>query len=117
VVAMGRHCPNLGGLRTMTALADGGCFPGALSSCLVPMLLPVHASRRREVPASDRRQERARSRAGRSQLVQLRRFAGYAGGACFPREAGKLLTGVTMRALPGKASVRKADPLTRHGSA
>ena len=49
--------------------------------------------------------------------VQLRRLAGYAGGACFPCEAGKLSTEVAMRALPGKASVLIADPLTRHGSA
>jgi hypothetical protein len=37
----------------------------------------------------------------RSSVVQLRRLAGFAGGACFPREAGKLSTGVVMRAPPG----------------
>ena len=63
------------------------------------------------------RERGAGSGARLSQFVQLRRLAGYAGGACFPREGGKLSTGVTMRALPGKASVLIADPLTRHGSA
>jgi hypothetical protein len=64
--------------------------------------------------AADRLSLRAgsgRVDAGRRRLgfVQLRRLAGYAGGACFPREAGKLSTGVAMRALPGKASVLIAD--------
>ena len=49
-------------------------------------------------------------------LVQLRRLTGYAGGPCFAREAARLSTGVTMRALPGKASVLAAHPLRANGS-
>jgi Phage integrase family len=72
---------------------------------------------RRFAPPSGRRTTLIGELSTRPEVVQLRRLAGYVGGACFPREAGKLSTGLAMRALPGKASVLIADPLTRHGSA
>jgi hypothetical protein len=76
----------------------------------------VRASAPRAAVFAMAKQASRECRARCSRLVPLRLLVGYTG-APAARAKREAVDRVTMRALPGKASVLMADPPTRHGSA